>query len=650
MATILFTTPELGHPPAGGPRLRIENSIKALSRIADLILVSRVPCQRMGGDSAVSFYQDYCKKVLFLTNSDAEYCARNLIEISNAEHVDIIWLGYGNISYEILHYLKLLKCIKPIVVDTDSVWSRFVLRGLPYKTNLQESFNTFVGGWLKRWEEYWGTMVANTTTAVSAFDADYYKIFTQRDSSIKVFSNVIDLDSYKDIPDNPNIKKPCIYLAGSFGPSSPMEEAALWMIEKVLPLVKKVLLDVHFYIVGHGATEEMRRKAPENVTVTGGVYSVLPYLCHADVAVVPLKYESGTRFKILEAAACHIPLVSTTLGAEGIPVTNRHDIIIADTPEDFANAIIEVVKTPELGKMLSENCYELVSEDYSILTASKQAEDILQSIEVVADKDFRYPNEQISKLSQLAYKAYKGGNAENILSTSLGLFKYLMERFGDDPCFIEADEIEETVMFLKKAALAFPNNSLVVESLSLLKTSGGKKPAMGVEVLLKKRAQDVFSEVAKFIETNEMTSALAKCDEAMYIDPKFPNLQRFRAICLAALQRKREAVFAACAELSTQPDDHLMLEIIVSNLDIPIEEIKRSPTQTLALLDRIIRYVGDRISGLEYLRSLCLIVLSRLSEAVRALEQALSKSPQNGSMKTLLEKTTLALQYDSHTR
>ena len=167
------------------------------------------------------------------------------------------------------------------------------------------------------------------------------------------------------------------------------------------------------------------------------------------------------------------------------------------------------------------------------------------------------------------------------------------------------------------------------------------------EEILHQRAKDLKAVGESLVKTENFDGALQKLDESMYLNPRLPNLQRFRAICLAALHRKREAVFAACAELAAQPDDHLMLEIIVSNLNIPIEEIKRSPTQTLALLDRIIRYAGDRISGLQYLRSLCLIVLSRLSEAVSALEQNVRQSPKDNSMTALLEKAKLAQQFET---
>ena len=102
----------------------------------------------------------------------------------------------------------------------------------------------------------------------------------------------------------------------------------------------------------------------KNITVTGQLTSVLPYLRNANVALVPLKFESGTRFKILEAGACNIPIVSTTLGAEGIPVTNSENILIAD--ESFANAIIRLINDEKFSSKISNNCKNLIYESFSI--------------------------------------------------------------------------------------------------------------------------------------------------------------------------------------------------------------------------------------------------------------------------------------------
>jgi glycosyltransferase involved in cell wall biosynthesis len=118
-----------------------------------------------------------------------------------------------------------------------------------------------------------------------------------------------------------------------------------------------------------------------NVTVTGRLESVLPYLCNTDVALVPLKFESGTRFKILEAGACKVPLVSTTLGAEGIPVVDGEHILIADDPMSFADAIIRLLENRSLANRLAVNCQDLVKEKYSVETLLLEAKRILGYLE-----------------------------------------------------------------------------------------------------------------------------------------------------------------------------------------------------------------------------------------------------------------------------
>jgi glycosyltransferase involved in cell wall biosynthesis len=114
-----------------------------------------------------------------------------------------------------------------------------------------------------------------------------------------------------------------------------------------------------------------------SITITGKVVSVLPYLCHANVAIVPLFFESGTRFKILEAGATGIPMVSTTLGAEGIPVINGKEILIADEPEEFAEAVIRIIENPDFAANLVNNCKALIEESYSVDALVNEANEIL---------------------------------------------------------------------------------------------------------------------------------------------------------------------------------------------------------------------------------------------------------------------------------
>ena len=263
------------------------------------------------------------------------------------------------------------------------MWSRFVLRGLPYTKNISQRKQIERQGHIKQLEEAAWTNFCDVTTAVSHVDAEYYRNLTQDPGKIHLFSNVIDINNYlikSPAPDG--FLKPCIYLAGTFGSEeSPMGHAAKWLIEEVLSLIKISIPNIRLYLVGNGSDEHFGDLNRADVIALGKVDSVLPYLCNADAALVPLFFESGTRFKIIEAAACGVPIVSTTLGAEGIPVQHGRDILIADTPQDFADAIIKLIVDKQFAAVLAKNCRELVIASNSVDALVEEAKCIINYLE-----------------------------------------------------------------------------------------------------------------------------------------------------------------------------------------------------------------------------------------------------------------------------
>lgn len=398
---VLFTTPILEHPPAGGPQLRIENSIKALARVCELDIVHRA--HKPGADIEATdlFYRAYAKEYATIytkpggapsswghrqfsrvadrlfnpaLDREADYLIQHVVR----RKIDVVWFGYGNISYPLIKRIKARKPGLKVVCDTDSVWSRFVLRELPYAKGLRK-LRILRAGLKKQAEEKAWVGLCDVTAAVSEVDAEYYRSLTKDPRKVRVFSNVIDVASYVDAFAAPQgFKKPSIYLAGTFGHyNSPMDMAARWVLEEILPLVLRARPDLHFYIVGRDSDKGFGHLNGPNITVTGRLESVLPYLKNTSIALVPLKFESGTRFKILEAGACKVPLVSTTLGAEGIPVKDGEHILIADGPQDFANAIIRLLEDEALAGRLAQNCHDLVNRLFSVEALSVEAKDIL---------------------------------------------------------------------------------------------------------------------------------------------------------------------------------------------------------------------------------------------------------------------------------
>lgn len=159
-----------------------------------------------------------------------------------------------------------------------------------------------------------------------------------------------------------------------------MEKAARWVISDILPLVREKRPDTWLYVVGKNSDVILADMEENGVTITGSLPSVLPYLCNSAVALVPLQYESGTRFKILEAGACRIPVVSTTLGAEGLDVINRENILIANTATDFARAIVSVLEDRSLADKLGKNLRDLIARDYSIPRLEAEAREIINQL------------------------------------------------------------------------------------------------------------------------------------------------------------------------------------------------------------------------------------------------------------------------------
>jgi len=134
----------------------------------------------------------------------------------------------------------------------------------------------------------------------------------------------------------------------------PNEDAITYFTEKVMPLIKAEIPDVKLTVVGRNpypSLLELARRDP-SVLVTGRVEDVRPYMERAAAYVVPLRIGGGTRLKIYEAMAMEKAIISTTIGAEGLPVINGSELLLGDTVESFAQAVIRVLNDKALAKTL----------------------------------------------------------------------------------------------------------------------------------------------------------------------------------------------------------------------------------------------------------------------------------------------------------
>jgi glycosyltransferase involved in cell wall biosynthesis len=142
-----------------------------------------------------------------------------------------------------------------------------------------------------------------------------------------------------------------LFIGGMHWP--PNADGVTWFGKEVLPLIYTENPLIQFIVVGRQPPESIKNM--DQIRVTGYVGDPDGYWSHARVFVVPLRAAGGMRVKILESWAKGIPIVSTTVGAEGIKYQPGKDILIADTAMDFANAVSKILRDDDLAQSLSHN-------------------------------------------------------------------------------------------------------------------------------------------------------------------------------------------------------------------------------------------------------------------------------------------------------
>jgi glycosyltransferase involved in cell wall biosynthesis len=145
----------------------------------------------------------------------------------------------------------------------------------------------------------------------------------------------------------------------------PNEDGMTYFCREILPKVRQAEPEATLSIIGRAPTPAVRKLAEiPGVEVTGRVDDVRPHIARGAVYVVPLRIGGGTRLKIFEAMSMAKAVVSTTVGAEGLPVSSGRDIEIADEPARFAHSVVHLMRDVEARRLIETAARALVVERY----------------------------------------------------------------------------------------------------------------------------------------------------------------------------------------------------------------------------------------------------------------------------------------------
>jgi polysaccharide biosynthesis protein PslH len=147
----------------------------------------------------------------------------------------------------------------------------------------------------------------------------------------------------------------------------PNEDAILYFVDSILPLIKQQCPDVSLEVVGRNPSRKLQALAgtEKSILLTGRVEDIRPFVARGSACIVPLRIGGGTRLKIFEAMAMNKAVISTSVGAEGLAVRSGENILLADTPKDFAESVVSVLRDPNQRQRLGSAARALVQENYS---------------------------------------------------------------------------------------------------------------------------------------------------------------------------------------------------------------------------------------------------------------------------------------------
>jgi len=381
---ILIVAPFLPFPADFGGALRVFHLVRGLQRHHDVHVVApvtpderdnvlalgefcdvtAVPAVRSARQPAITSKRiDQIVSIAsidsFLERSlDAERMQAAIDRIFLTRRVDLM-------QYEFSHTAS-VRPTRPVptIIDAHNIEYQLLQRVARTSANMaQEVFNRVEWRKVRHLEERaWKS--ATLVTATSTIDAAVIKHATG--VPVSVVPNGVDVRAFSNL--DASRKQNTVIFTGAMR-HYPNAVGARWYAERVHPLVRDAIPNVKVSIVGADPPPDIAALASDSITVTGRVERIEPYLASASVAIVPLHAGSGTRLKILEAFAAYTPVVSTTIGAEGVDAEDGIHILIRDKPDEFAEAVIAALRNEFPITYSAERAFQLAHRHYDWDTA-----------------------------------------------------------------------------------------------------------------------------------------------------------------------------------------------------------------------------------------------------------------------------------------
>lgn len=400
---ILFLTQILPYPPSSGPKVKTWHVLRYLSQNGHKITlgsfvrpeeieyiqavktvcsrVHTVPIKRSRiSDIGYMLRSQITGRPFLVERDDIAEMRSAVQQIVENEAVDVIHADQLTMTQFALPYANRPNGKPVLIFDAhNAVWTitERMQETLPFYLQLPLMLET------KRIKQYEGMIIRDfdATFAVTELDRQALKAAVPangvaKSESITVVPIAVDTDQIRPVArqaDSLNL----LTMGTLYYP--PNADGIRWFVREVFPLIRSKVPGVKLTIIGKNPPADFLKLAEDasnRIQVTGFVPELDPYFAESALAVIPVRAGGGMRVRILEAFARAMPVVTTTVGLEGIEAVPGQDVLVADTPDDFANAVCRILGDPALQAQLSTNGRQLAESKYDWQAALRAVDNV----------------------------------------------------------------------------------------------------------------------------------------------------------------------------------------------------------------------------------------------------------------------------------
>lgn len=382
---ILVLSPYVPWPLNGGPPIRIYYVLRELVRLGhEVVLLAghdgpplpathplRTLCREIvvykppeSARSAVPFVSALRSMASPLPYVAAKFGVRRIEEsiqrIAEKHEFDLIWANFAFMAYAVPPEL----CRgTPLVLDEHEseglLWQQYLRCG-SLATRAFAAINLIK---LPAFQKQLMSQVA-AVLSNSEREADFTRRYAPPGVQVWAVPNGVDTEVFAP-PQGAGNRRNAILLCSGLAVYR-NRTAAGWFARRMFPKIRREVPDAEFWIVGSNPNREIWRLAESaGIHVTGSVEDVRPFYAMAKVAVAPYRYGEGTKIKTVEAMACGTPVVSTSVGCQGLDVIDGKHLLIAENEAEFSRRVIELLSDPQRAQMLAACGRTLVEEKYA---------------------------------------------------------------------------------------------------------------------------------------------------------------------------------------------------------------------------------------------------------------------------------------------